>query len=181
MKWCCFLQSRINPSTCSSQKRRLDLYVDPKLSLLNDHPKMFEINFLIPINYSSIIQPFYLINYSSLYDLSDGFSWFGQMKKIHQPPDFPEIFGDFPYTKPPFGGPGRVRSAGRNLISNDPFKALLRETNIVGLGQHGLDKTIRQCTCCVGWSHPIIGPPASWELLLMDKILHHLGWLKPYE
>ena len=52
---------------------RFDLYVDPKLSLLNDHPKMFEIN-LIPINFSSIIQPFYLINYSSLYDLSDGFS-----------------------------------------------------------------------------------------------------------
>ena len=91
---------------------------------------------------------------------------------------FPWNFWGFPLHKTTIWRP-RSCEVGRKEF--DQFKALLRETNIVGLGQHGLDKTIRQCTCCVGWSHPIIGPPASWELLLMDKILHHLGWLKPYE
>ena len=43
---------------------------------------------------------------------------------FHQPIDFPEIFGEFPYNSPPFGGPiGRVRSRA-NLTRTNQFNLL---------------------------------------------------------
>lgn len=68
------------------------------------------------------------------------------MKKINQPPDFPEFFGDFPYTKPPFGGPGRVRFGHLQIIwAKLPFISGLGQAvqNLTGLGSFTAGASMR--------------------------------------
>ena len=105
--------------------------------------------------------------------------WSGQMKKNSPTTRFPWKFGGFPSQKTTIWRP-RSCEVGLEFDQNDPFMALLRETNIVGLGQHGLDKTIDLAHAAwraanhVGWSHPIIGPHSGFmgTMFNFDRVNH---------